>query len=106
MRINSRARPQWDKRCTELMLTNAEGCSNAEMVVLVEQQTGHRFSLHTVSERRSMLGLKCPRSNNWTAALCRWRHLRATMEPNGRESDGRVALLSVAAKRRSDSDPL
>jgi hypothetical protein len=55
------------------MLSIGDSCSSAELVVLIEQETGDRFSVGTVSRRRSLLGLKGPRRNYWTVPLRRWK---------------------------------
>jgi hypothetical protein len=71
--VETHSRVRWNKRCTELLLINAAYCSNAEVVLLIEQEIGHRFSVGTVSHRRALLGLKAPRRNYWTVPLRRWR---------------------------------
>ena len=71
--MGTHSRVRWSKRCTELLLSYGDSCSNAELVVLIEQETGHRFSVGTVWHRRSLLGLKGPRRNYWTVPLRRWR---------------------------------
>ena len=44
-----------------------------ELKGVIAHETGHRFSVDTVSHRRSLLGLKCPHRNCWTVPLRRWR---------------------------------
>jgi hypothetical protein len=66
-------RPLWDSRCAELLKSLADRHTNAELVELIEAQTGMRFKVKTISDRRAALGLNSPCRNQWSAALTRSR---------------------------------
>lgn len=73
MRQARKARIKWTPRCTHILVANATQCTNAELVQLIEAETGLRFSLDTVNTRRSLLGLDTAGRNQWTSPLRRWR---------------------------------
>jgi hypothetical protein len=73
MRQGRKRRTQWSPRCTQILIANAPERTNAELVELIEAETGLRFSLDTVNTRRSLLGLETPGRNDWTSPLRRWR---------------------------------
>ena len=64
---------KWTPRCTHILVAHATECTNAELVELIEAETGLRFSLDTVNTRRCLLGLDAPGRNDWTSPLRRWR---------------------------------
>ena len=66
-------RMKWTPRCTQILVAKATECTNAELVDLIEAETGLRFSLDTVNTRRCLLGLYSPGRNQWTSPLRRWR---------------------------------
>ncbi len=68
-----KSRMTWTPRCTHILVANATECTNAELVELIEGETGLRFSLDTVNTRRALLGLDPPGRNHWTSPLRRWR---------------------------------
>jgi hypothetical protein len=72
-RLARKPRVKWTPRCTQVLVANAGDCTNAELVDLIEVETGLRFSLDTVNTRRSLLGLDPPGRNEWTSPLRRWR---------------------------------
>ena len=47
--------------------------SNADVIVLIEAETGMRFSETALSRHRAALGYGRSRANDWTSTLRQWR---------------------------------
>ena len=73
LRQARKPRMKWTPRCTHILVAHATERTNAELVELIEAETGLRFSLDTVNTRRCLLGLDAPGRNDWTSPLRRWR---------------------------------
>jgi hypothetical protein len=69
--------PEWDVRCSDILRRHAGTCTNGEIVDLIEQATGLRFSVYAISRRRARLGLPSPHRNDWSAPITQWRNQRA-----------------------------
>ena len=69
--------PQWDDKCSEILRARAGAETNRQIVDAIEAQTGKRFTIFTVSRRRARLGLASKSRNEWSAAITRWRMVRA-----------------------------
>lgn len=74
-------RMKWTPRCTQILVAHAIERTNAELVELIETETGLRFSLDTVNTRRCLLGLDAPARNEWTSPLRRWRPWQGSKSP-------------------------
>ena len=68
-----KSKPIWDERCTEILRRNAHHYTNKEIVALIEGATGKRFGIFAISRKRAALDLDCPKRNDWSAPLTRWR---------------------------------
>ena len=93
----ARPRQIWDRHCTEIPQQSAPDHTNAEIADLIEAETGMRFHVKTVSERRATLGLDRTRRNDWTAPLRRWRPWVPAPAP--REPSKGLAVRSPTARR-------
>ena len=93
----TRRRQLWDRRCNDILQQSAPDHTNAEITDLIEAETGMRFHVKTVSERRATLSLDCPRRNDWTAPLRRWRPWVPAPAP--KEPSKGLALRSPTERR-------
>lgn len=50
-----------------------ENRSNADVALLIEAETGMRFSASVLSRHRAALGYGRSRANDWTSSLRRWK---------------------------------
>src|SRR3954451_21680321 len=71
----ARRRPVWDLRCTRILerACRDEHRSNADVALLIEAETGMRFSESVLSRHRAALDYGRSRPNEWTSALRRWQ---------------------------------
>ena len=72
---SARRRAVWDLRCMRILerACSEDQRSNADVALLIEAETGMRFSESVLARHRAALGYGRSRPNEWTSALRRWK---------------------------------